>query len=155
MEDLTNLDIGMVAEIQLSYQPKVKPSERPHVRTPGDIYRVFCNTWDCRTFEFVEQFKVMLLNRANRVIGICTLSTGSATFTIADPKLVFAVALKANATSIVLSHNHPSGNLTPSRQDIELTRNMAEVGRLLDLKVIDHLIVCTEGYYSFAEEGAL
>ena len=155
MEDFTDFDTGAVSEIQLSYLPKVKPGDRPMVCTSSEVYKILKDTWDFRTFEFVEQFKVMLLNRVNRVIGICTISTGSSTGTVADPKLVFVVALKANANSIILCHNHPSGNLQPSTHDIDLTKRMSEIGRLLDLKVMDHLIVTTDGYYSFADQGAL
>ena len=79
---------------------------------------------------FVEQFKVMLLNRANRVLGIFEVSNGSSTGTVADPKLIFAAAIKANACGIILAHNHPSGNLQPSKADIDLTRKVKEGGFL-------------------------
>ena len=112
-------------------------------------------TWDESKIEFVEQFKVVLMNRAQRVLGIYELSTGGVTGTVADPKLVFTAALKANACNIILSHNHPSGNLKPSRADEELTKKIATAGMYLDIKVIDHIIVTSEGYYSFADEGLL
>jgi DNA repair protein RadC len=98
---------------------------------------------------------VILLNRAHRVLGIYELSTGGVTGTIADPKLVFTAALKANACSLVLSHNHPSGNLRPSKADEELTMKIKEAGKFLDIQVLDHLIVTSEGYFSFADEGLL
>src|SRR5690606_28764767 len=102
------------------------------IKTSSDLYSLLVQTWDTTKLEFMEQLKVVLLNRANRILGICTISTGNATSTIADPKIVFGVALKANAVCIVLAHNHPSGNLMPSKADIELTKKMVECGRFLD-----------------------
>lgn len=97
----------------------------------------------------------MLLNRANKVIGILKLSTGGTSATIAEPKLVFASSILSNASSIILAHNHPSGNLTPSQADIDLTKKLKEAGKFLEIPVLDHLIVTSEGYYSFADEGLI
>jgi DNA repair protein RadC len=98
---------------------------------------------------------VILLNRANKVLGICEVSTGGVAGTVADPKVIFAAALKALASSIILSHNHPSGNLAPSQADIELTHKLKAAGRFLELPILDHIIMTSEGYYSFADEGVL
>jgi len=156
MEQLMNLSVlNMVSEIELIYKNKVKPSERPLVISAKDCYQLLLKTWDENKIEFVEQFKVVLMNRAQRVLGIYELSTGGVTGTVADPKLVFTAALKANACNIILSHNHPSGNLKPSRADEELTKKITTAGMYLDIKVIDHIIVTSEGYYSFADEGLL
>ena len=133
----------------------MKPSERPLVQSSRACYELLKLTWDENKIEFVEQFKVVLLNRAQRVLGIYELSTGGVTGTVADPKLVFIAALKANACNIILTHNHPSGNLKPSRADEELTKKIATAGMYLDIKVSDHIIVTNEGYYSFADEGLL
>ena len=155
MQQQSQSDNIYIAEIEISYMPKYKASDLPQIKHSGDLYQLLLHSWDKSKLQFVEQFKVVLINRANRILGICTLSTGSASGTIADPKLVFAVALKANANSIVLVHNHPSGNLMPSANDKALTQKMAECGNWLDLKVLDHLIITAEGYYSFADEGAM
>jgi DNA repair protein RadC len=96
-----------------------------------------------------------LLNRGNKVIGICEISTGTVSGTLVDPRVVFATALKTNATGIILAHNHPSGNLKPSRADELLTDKLRKAGELLDVVVLDHIIVTTEGFYSFADEGYL
>ena len=144
-----------VAEIELSYKPVMKVSTLPRIQSAADVYRLFIETWDKTKLQFVEQFKIMILNRANRVLGICTLSTGSATNTVVDMRLIFAVALKANACQIILAHNHPSSNLTPSKNDQSITERVKEAGRLLELPLTDHLIVSEDGYYSFAEEGAI
>jgi DNA repair protein RadC len=103
--------------------------------------------------EFIEQFKIMLLNRANKVLGIVEITSGTSTATIVDPKLIFAAALKANACSIIAAHNHPSGNRIPSQADIHLTKKLIDGGKLLEIQILDHIIVTTEGYYSFADEG--
>ena len=156
MEQLMNLSIlNMAAEVELVYKNKVKPSERPLVKSSKECYQLLLQTWDENKIEFIEQFKVVLMNRAQRVLGIYELSTGGVTGTVADPKLVFTAALKANACNIILSHNHPSGNLKPTRPDEELTKKIATAGMYLDIKVIDHIIVTSEGYYSFADDGLL
>ncbi|TPE42479.1 JAB domain-containing protein [Pontibacter mangrovi] len=144
-----------VAEVKLSYRNRVKPSERPQVTSSTDSYRVLKEGWDQGKLEFVEQFKVLLLNRANRVLGVYELSTGGVAGTVADPKLVFVAALKACASGIILSHNHPSGNLKPSQADLQLTKKLKQGGELLDIAVLDHIILTSEGYYSLADEGLL
>jgi DNA repair protein RadC len=156
MEQLLNLDaLTTVAEVELVYKSKVKPSERPLVSSSDKCYQLLLQTWDENKIDFVEQFKVLLLNRCNRVLGIYELSTGGITGTVADVRLIMTAALKANAVSIILSHNHPSGNLKPSRADEELTKKIKTAGFYLDIKVLDHVIVTSEGYYSFADEGVL
>jgi DNA repair protein RadC len=148
MEQQMNLsELNMVAEVELIYKTKVKPSERPLVKSSKDCYELLRLTWDENKIEFVEQFKVVLMNKAQRVLGIYELSTGGVAGTVADPKLVFIAALKANACNIILTHNHPSGNLKPSWADEELTRKIATVGMHLNIKVSDHIIVASEGYY--------
>ena len=97
----------------------------------------------------------MLLNRANRVIGISDISTGGVSGTVADPKVIFGIALKANASSIILAHNYPSGNLNPSQPDVSLTNRLKQAGKILQLSVLDHLIITRDGYYSFADEGLM
>lgn len=155
MEIETVPKANSVAEIEISYKPILKLSTLAKVQSSEDVYRLLIATWDKTKLEFVEQFKVMLLNRNNRILGICTISTGNSTGTIADPKLIFAVALKSNAGSIILAHNHPSGNLVPSKADCELTQKFKEGGKFLEVAVLDHLIVTIEGFYSFADEGAM
>ena len=156
METTNSLAWMQVAEIELIYKSKVKASQRPTVTTSQDAFRLFKQNWDENKIEFIEQFKVLFLNRSNKVLAIFELSTGGVTGTVADPKLVFAAALKLNACNIILCHNHPSGSLKPSQADEALTRKIKEAGRYLDLPVIDHLIISGEdNYYSFADEGLL
>jgi DNA repair protein RadC len=156
METTNMLALTQVAEIELIYKSRVKASDRPKVITSHDAYKLLKQNWNENKIEFVEQFKVLYLNRANRALAIYEISTGGMTGTIADPRIVFAAALKLSACNIILCHNHPSGNLKPSRADEELTQKMKQAGSVLDLPVIDHLIISSEdGYYSFADEGLL
>jgi len=156
METTNKLALTQVAEIELTYKSKVKASDRPKVTTSHDAYELFKQNWNESKIEFVEQFKVLFLNRANKVLAIYELSTGGVSGTVADPKLVFAAALKVNASNIILCHNHPSGNLKPSKADEQLTLKLKEAGKYLDLPVIDHIIISADsGYYSFADEGLL
>lgn len=103
----------------------------------------------------VEQFWIIYLNRANKLIYAGSVSIGGVTGTIADPKVIFKEALDRQACSVILCHNHPSGNAKPSQSDIMLTRKMKQAGEMLDIQVIDHLIVTDKGYYSFADEGMM
>ena len=156
METSNTLAWAQVAEIELVYKSKVKASDRPKVVTSSDAYQLFKQSWDDNKIEFIEQFKVLFLNRANKVLGIYEVSTGGMTATVVDPKIVFIAALKSGACNIILCHNHPSGNLKPSNTDEQLTQKIKEVGKYLDLPVIDHLIISSENeYYSFADEGLL
>ena len=144
-----------VSEVQLSYKTTVKASERPQINTSEDVYRVLQDNWNYEIIEFIEEFKVLLLNRANRVIGIVPISVGGTAGTIADPKVIFVSALKCNASSIVLCHNHPSGNLKPSHADIELTKKLKSAGQFLDLPILEHIILTKDGFLSFADEGIM
>jgi DNA repair protein RadC len=98
---------------------------------------------------------VLLLNRANGVTGVYEASSGGITGTVADPRLILAAAIKSLSVSIILSHNHPSGNLNPSRADEEFTLKIKEAAKYHDIKVLDHIILTNEGYYSFADEGLI
>ena len=102
-----------------------------------------------------EVFAVLFLNRANKINHFEIISRGGITGTVADPRIILKKALEQDATSIVLSHNHPSGSLKPSRADEELTQKIKEAAKYFDIKLIDHIIVSEDGYYSFADEGLL
>lgn len=102
-----------------------------------------------------EVFAVVFLNRANKINGIKIISEGGITGTVADPRIILKTALEQDAVSLILCHNHPSGSLKPSRADEELTHKIKEAAKFFDIKVMDHLIVSDDGYYSFADEGIL
>jgi len=102
-----------------------------------------------------EEFWILLLNRANRVTKKHQISSGGVAGTVADPKIIFKLAVESLASGIILAHNHPSGNLTPSQADIDLTRKLKDAGKLLDIQVLDHIIIAGKNYYSFADESML
>jgi DNA repair protein RadC len=138
-----------IAEIQLLYKTNVKPSLRPKISSSQDAYEILKSNWDEYKIELVEQFKILLTNRANKVLGIFEVSIGGIAGTVADPKLIFIAALKAGASGLILSHNHPSGNLNPSQADIDLTRRIKEAGKLLEIQLLDHVILTSEGILFF------
>ncbi len=102
-----------------------------------------------------EEFWILLLSRSCKIIAKELISKGGLSGTVADPKIIFSIALQHQASSIILAHNHPSGNLKPSQQDIDLTRKIHQAGKVLDIGVLDHLIITDGGFYSFADEGLL
>lgn len=146
-------NLFQVAEIQISYRNPVQ--HRWQIMSSEDAYVLFSENWDRNTLEYREEFKIMVLNRANEVLGIVNISSGGVAGTVADPKIIFGAALKANGSSIILCHCHPSGNLKPSQADLQLTRKLKEAGKYLDLPVLDHLILTSQSYLSFADEGIL
>jgi DNA repair protein RadC len=142
-----------VAEIKVSYSTTSTPKIK--ITTVNKAFEVLLSLWDLDTIELQEEFKILLLNRANEVLGIYPLSKGGITGTVVDSRLIFAVALKCNATGILLCHNHPSGNLKPSDNDITLTKSIKKCADFLDITLIDHLIITKNGFYSFSNEGKL
>jgi DNA repair protein RadC len=147
----TNIQIR---EVQVSYQPL--KGKLFQVKSADNAFKYFSRAYDEGTIGLCEEFMVLLLNRANRVMGCLRLSKGGLTGTVVDLRILFGTALKAMASSIVIAHNHPSGNLKPSDADRELTSQIKQAGKLLDITLLDHLILGTEGdYASFADEGWL
>lgn len=144
-----------VAEIEISYKPNYKASDRPKITTSEQAYEILKANWSMDRIEFLEEFKIILLNRRNRVLGVVNVSQGGVSGTLADPKVIFAVALKSAASGCILSHNHPSGELKPGQEDLKLTRKLQEGAKLLDILIMDHLIVSKDNFYSFADEGIL
>lgn len=148
-------ELYKLTEVELIYQNYLPYNERHKVTSSVDAFKLLRNNWDENKLELLEQSKILLLNRANQVMGIFQVSSGGTSGTVVDPKQIFVAALKANASGIILAHNHPSGNLNPSNADISLTRKIYEGGKLLDIDVLDHIILTKESYYSFADEGRI
>jgi DNA repair protein RadC len=142
-----------VSEIKVAYSTSNTPKVK--IKSVEDAYDVLLASWNLDTIELQEEFKILLLNRANEVLGIYPLSKGGITGTVVDQRLIFAVALKCNATGIIISHNHPSGKLLPSEADITLTKSIGKCADLLEINLLDHLIVTKNGFYSFSNEGKL
>ena len=116
-----------------------------------------CSTISWRIVEDYqyEGFWILLLNRANKIIKHVQISEGGVSGTIADPKKIFRLSIENGASGIILCHNHPSGNIKPSEQDLKLTKKIVEGGQLLDINVLDHLIIGDEKYFSFADENLI
>jgi len=140
-----------VCEVQLTYKPNFNPSERPQISSSKQCYDILMQHWDLGLIGFLEEFKIILLNRNNRVLGIVDISMGGVSGTYVDPKIIFVAALKANASGLILVHNHPSGNLKPSDADMKLTAKLKEGAKLLEIEIHDHLIINENGYYSFSD----
>lgn len=145
--------MNTIQEIKVSYTSGNR--DKVKITNSKDSYELFLSCWSQKTIELQEEFKVLLLNRNHQVLGIYPLSKGGVSGTVVDAKLVFSVALKCNASSIIIAHNHPSGNLKPSEADLRLTKKLKEAGNYLDVKVLDHIILSREGYYSFVDESQM
>jgi DNA repair protein RadC len=147
------MNLPQVAEIKISYHPS--KGDKPVMHSSIDAFNFFKGFYMGETICLQEQFAAMYLNRANKVLGATILSVGGITGTVVDIRLTMSIALKCAATSILLCHNHPSGNLQPSKADIELTNKIKQAAELFDIKLIEHLIITSESYYSFADEGLI
>ena len=146
--------MNTLAEITINYKPAFKFYEMPVITSSRDCESHFRRVWSDK-LSHCEEFLIMLLNRANKILGYSVISVGGTCGTVADPKIIFQTALKANAASIILAHNHPSGQLKPSEADLNLTKKIVSAGKMLDLPVLDHIILTEEGFYSFADEGLM
>ncbi|MCC9063580.1 JAB domain-containing protein [Flavobacterium piscisymbiosum] len=153
--ETTTQNWQMVTEIELVYKTRVKASERPQIKSSKEAYNLLRSTWDEGKIEYFEQFKILFLNNSFKVLGLYKMSSGGITGTIVDIRMVFSAALKANAINFILVHNHPSGSTQPSEADKYITKKIKQAGELLDIKLLDHLIITSESYYSFTDDGAL
>ena len=140
--------IRVLAAIELGSRRMHNPVLKKNIRESGDVA---AHLKYALQFESREIFMVLLLNQANKIIHEEILSEGGLTGTIADPRILFKLALRHEATGIIICHNHPSGQLQPSRMDDLLTDKVKKAATYFDIKLIDHIIVSTEGYYSYAE----
>ena len=147
--------VSNVSEIEVYYKRNVPYSSLPKLTSSKMAEAYFKKFWGRKKMDLVERFMVLYINRANRVMGWSRISQGGLNGTVADPKTIFQIALKANASSIILAHNHPSGNCVPSEADNRLTEKLKKAGEFLDLPILDHLILTSETYYSFADENTL
>ena len=142
-----------MGEVELSYKPKFKNLHK--IVSSEDAYKYLLPTYKEGTICYKEYFKVLFLNQANQVLGYTLISEGGITETSVDVRVILQAALLTNSMALVLAHNHPSGNLRPSRQDMEITKQVKEAAKLIRITVIDHLILTDAGYYSFSDEGQL
>ena len=147
---MSQLDLFAFNEVQVTYQTK---QLGPAITSSRDAYEFLVDRW--KNIDYCERFYIILLNRANKIKGVAFISEGGIGSTVADPKKIFGIAVKANAAALILSHNHPSGQSRPSKSDQTITNKCKEAGRFLDLPVLDHIIVTKDSYFSFADEGMI
>ena len=144
-----------ISEVRLVYKTKIKASERLQVKCSKDPFDTFIENWDLDSIEHIEEFKLMLLTRANKVLGIASISKGGINGTVTDVRIILQLVIKSNASGLIACHNHPSGNLNPSESDTKITQKIKEAGNLMDIQLLDHLVITSEDYYSFADNGLL
>ena len=142
-----------VGEVELIYKSTSK--SRNKIYGSEDAYKYLLPTYKKGTICYKEYFKVLFLYQANLVLGYTLISEGGITETSVDVRVILQAALLTNSVAIILAHNHPSGNLKPSRQDMEITKQVKDAARLMRITVTDHLILTDAGYYSFSDEGQL
>lgn len=145
--------INIISALELGRRRKDQTGEkRLTIKKSSDVYALMApHLLDLPH----EEFWVILLNRANTVITSQPVSSGGVSGTVADPKLIFKLALDNLASSMIVVHNHPSGNINPSEADIRLTKKLKEAGKLVEVPLLDHIIFAEDNYYSFADQGML
>ena len=141
-------------EIEIHYKSLMTFEERVNISTPKETFLFALKIWPS-TIEVQESFYVLFLNRANQILGVYPLSKGNISATVVDVKTMIAVALRTLTQSIIMIHNHPSGNTKPSKADDEITKKVQEGCNYLDINLLDHLIITRESYYSYSEENKL
>jgi len=145
--------ITIISALEIGRRRQVtQVAEKPKITCSEDAYNCLYSSMEDLNYEV---FKILLLNRNNQVTRIETISTGGVAGTIVDPKVIFKKALEHSASSIILSHNHPSGNLRPSQADLDITKKLVQAGKTMEINVLDHVIISDKGYYSFLDEGLI
>ncbi|MBL1223279.1 JAB domain-containing protein [Chryseobacterium sp. L7] len=142
-----------VVELLVSYSNNISPEQK--ISNSDDSYDIVMNLWNLNTIQIQEEVKVIFLNDALMVIGFYSLSRGGISSSIVDIRLILSVTLKAIATGIILVHNHPTGNLKPSKADLDITKKLKSACDVMGINLLDHLIISKENYFSFADEGLL
>lgn len=142
-------------KISVSFDKNLKKSELIKIGSSKDAYKVFERVFNADTFHWSEEMIMLCVNNSNKVVGFYKISSGGITGTVVDIRMIFTTALQCAATSIIIAHNHPSGTLTPSDADLNLTKKIIEAGKVLDIRLLDHLIITDESYYSFGDEGRI
>jgi DNA repair protein RadC len=142
--------------VKLSYVNEFTGLTPEKIVSSRQAYQYLLSLYEPGQLAHIERFFILLLNRNNRILGAHLVSVGGVAGTVVDPKIIFQSALLANASGIILCHNHPSGSLTPSQPDLQITRKLKNAGNFFDIIVSDHIIISPAGcYYSFADEGLM
>jgi DNA repair protein RadC len=147
------MNTHIISEIAITYKPNHYTKEAlSSVTNAADILRMF---WNPDTIEYYEECKVLYLDRAHHILGVYNVSRGGLNGTVMDVRMIYQGALKANAHSIIVSHNHPSGNREPSELDRTITQQIKSAGEFLSIKLLDHIIMTKDSYLSFRDNGYL
>ena len=139
--------------MEISYKSRTR--SKNEILTASDAYQALLPTFKEGTIDYKEYFKVLFLNQANQLLGYTLISEGGLTTTDVDVRIILQAALLTNSVALILAHNHPSGNLRPSQEDKNLTQKIKDAAQLMRITVVDHIILTSEGYYSFANEGMI
>jgi len=145
--------VTIAAALELGRRRKMaEAADNPQIRSSADVFNIFSPLMEDLLH---EEFWILFLNRANKVQGRMKISQGGVSGTVTDVRIVMKKAIETLASGLVICHNHPSGNNSPSDADIRITQKIKEAGALMDIQLLDHLIICGKNYYSFADNGAL
>jgi len=140
-------------EIKITY--KTSNLFKPKLDRSNKAYKELLKGWDNDQIELLEEFKIILLNNSLEALGVYNCSRGGTSSTIVEIKHIIFIALKTNSSSIIIAHNHPSGNTNPSKADLEITKKINEACKLMGLYLQDHIIVTKNSFYSFADNGII
>lgn len=144
---------NIVSEVTLSYKNRVPYQQRQKVTSSDNVYEILKTIFPAETMDYRETFIVLYLNKAHHTLGYSIISEGGTSRVAVDVKMIMQGALLANASAIIIAHNHPSGRLHPSAEDRNLTKRVEDAAKLFDITVLDHLIVTSEDFYSFSNNG--
>ena len=150
-----DLNFDFIPEIKIVYVPNIELSKRPRIYSSEQVVKILENKYDPQTIQLFESFKVILLNPSNRILGIYSVSQGAIETVAVKPRLLFGTALKAGATSMILSHSHTTEEVYPSPNDIKSTKAIKATARLLGITLIDHIIISAEAHFSFRENNLI
>lgn len=142
-----------ITELFVSYSNNISSTQK--ISNSADSYDIAMNLWNLNTIQVQEEVKIIFLNDALMVLGFYSLSKGGISSSIVDIRLILSVALKAIATGVILVHNHPTGNLKPSKADLDITKKLKSACDVMGINLLDHLIISKENYFSFADECLL
>ena len=145
----------IIPKVEVSFHPKRNPIKRVFLTSSSEVNEFCRSIWDQHTISLYEEFYVIFLDRRNGVIGWRKIGQGNCAGVIVNVQLIFAIATQCNTTGLILCHNHPSNHLSPSQQDRNITNKIRDGCQLFDMKLLDHLIISEQGYYSFLDEGEI
>jgi DNA repair protein RadC len=140
---------------ELKIKVKATKGDEFYIKNSDDVVNVLRSIFNADTLQWTEEFILVCLNRAHKVIGYYKVGAGGFSGVVCDVKVIMTMALQSSASSLIVAHNHPSGNLKPSEADRKMTDKINGACKLLDINLLDHIILTTDSYYSFAEEGQL